>query len=181
MTIRSCIIEVDYLKGATHLEYPLLPKKMPERIQNVWRKSNIITTAILTIIGIAGTILLYLFELLSGIWLWVVGIAFALIILFFIIRLLLIPYRYHFYRYEITAEDLAFQKGFIFRSITYVPISRIQHVETEQGPLLRRENLMEIVIHTAASAHRIAGLDLEEAMELRNQIIELVKAVREDV
>ena len=93
----------------------------------------------------------------------------------------LIPYRYQFYRFEVTPEDLAFQKGYFFRSITYVPMNRIQHVETEQGPFLRKENLMEIVIHTAATSHRIAGLDMAEALDLREQIINLVQVAKEDV
>ena len=76
---------------------------------------------------------------------------------------------------------MVFQKGFIFRSTTYVPINQIQHVETEQGPFLRQQNLIQIAIHTAATTHRLAGLDMEEAQALRQQIIELVKVAKEDV
>jgi membrane protein YdbS with pleckstrin-like domain len=41
--------------------------------------------------------------------------------------------------------------------------------------------LIELRIHTAATTHHIAGLDIEEAQELRNQIIALVKVAKEDV
>ena len=163
------------------MEYPLLPKQMPERIKKVWRNSSLTTTIILLLIGIGSSLFIQWLDHLQGIWLWIFGTYFAVLVLILIFTLALIPYRYKYYRYEITAEDLAFQKGYFFRSITYVPINRIQHVETEQGPYLRKENLMEIVIYTAATSHHIAGLDVEEAMELRNQIIELVKVAKEDV
>lgn len=95
--------------------------------------------------------------------------------------MILIPYRYKYYRYEITSDALSFQKGYVFRSITHVPITRIQHIETEQGPFLRKENLIEIVIHTAATSHHIACLSVKDAMALREQIIQLIKVAKEDV
>lgn len=98
-----------------------------------------------------------------------------------IFSLAVIPYRYKYHRYEITSEDLAFQKGYFFRTTTFVPINRIQHVTTEQGPILRQQQLMEIAVHTAATTHRLAGLDAQEATELRQQIIDLVKVAKEDV
>lgn len=164
-----------------HLDYPLLTKQMPERIKAVWRKSQFVTLAIFLLIGAAGTLFLNWLDGIEGVGLWVIGIYFAVVLLGFIITMALIPYRYQFYRYEVTPKDLSFQKGYIFRSITHVPINRIQHIKTEQGPFLRKENLMEMVIHTAATTHRIAGLDVEEAMELREQIIQMVKVAKEDV
>ncbi|MBM6614852.1 PH domain-containing protein [Desemzia sp. RIT804] len=163
------------------MNYPLLPKQMPDRIKSVWKKSNIVTTGIFLIIGVLATALLNWFEVLEGVWLWTIGIYFSVILVWFIIAMILIPYRYQYHRYEITPEDLSFQEGYIFRTITHVPINRIQHIETEQGPFLRKEKLMEMVIHTAASSHHISGLDIEEAVNLRQQIIELVKVAKEDV
>lgn len=163
------------------MDYPLLSKQMPSRIKAVWRKNTYLTIGIFLLIGIVATAALAWFDQLQGAWVWILSGYFLLLLLSGAASLILIPYRYRFHRYEITSEDIAFQKGFIFRSLTYVPMNRIQHVETEQGPFLRQENLMEIVIHTAATSHHIAGLDVQEAMELRQQIIELIKVVQEDV
>ena len=58
---------------------------------------------------------------------------------------------------------------------------RIQHVETTQGPLLRKAGLMTVDIHTAATVHTILGLEENQAEQLRNQIIALVKVAVEDV
>lgn len=163
------------------MEYPLLPKQMPERIKAVWRKSNYLGVGIFLLVGIVVTGVFMWFNILKGPLLWGVIGYFAIVLIIFAVTMALVPYRYKFHRYEITPEDLAFQDGYIFRSITYVPINRIQHVETEQGPFLRKENLMEVVIHTAATSHRIEGLDVAEAMALREQIIALVKVAKEDV
>lgn len=163
------------------MNYPLLPKQMPERIKKVWKKSTFLATAIFLVIGIGVTAFLNWLEALEGVWAWGVGIYFAIVLIWSVISMLLIPYRYQFHRYEITPEDLSFQDGYIFRTITHVPINRIQHIETEQGPFLRQEKLMEIVIYTAASSHHISGLNVEEAVQLRQQIIELVKVAKEDV
>lgn len=162
------------------MNYPLLSKKMSYKIKTVWRKSTYVSSTIFMMIGVVAVGTLAWFNHLNGVWVWLLGSYFLVGLIIFVFSMLLIPYRYKFYRYEITAEDLAFQKGFIFRSLTYVPMNRIQHVETEQGPFLRQENLMEIVIHTAATSHHIAGLDVQEAMDLRQQIIELIKVVKED-
>ena len=162
-------------------DYPLLPKQMPATIKSVWRKTIILTGLIFIIIGAGLTLLLTNLHAMNRAVTIGLAIYFGVIMLAALIALALIPYRYQFYRFEVTPEDLAFQKGYFFRSITYVPMNRIQHVETEQGPFLRKENLMEIVIHTAATSHRIAGLDMAEALTLREQIINLVKVAKEDV
>ena len=46
---------------------------------------------------------------------------------------------------------------------------------------MRHENLMELVIYTAATKHKILGLDVDEAQQLRAQIIEMVRQAKEDV
>lgn len=163
------------------MDYPLLPKQMPERIQHVWRRTILFISSIFLTLALIGTIVLFLLDWWHVYWGIALGIFLVATSLLTIFGLLLIPYRYTFHRYEITEEDLAFQKGYFFRSTMIVPINRIQHVETEQGPFLRKENLMEVIIHTAATAHRIAGLDMVEAQELREKIVALVKVAKEDV
>ncbi|MDN6327515.1 MAG: PH domain-containing protein, partial [Alkalibacterium sp.] len=102
-----------------------------------------------------------------------------IILIIFLLNFLLIDYRYNFFRYEVTPKEIIFQKGFIFRSITYVPFSRIQHIETEQGPFLRREELMELIIHTVATDHSIAGLSIEEAQMIRQNVMKKVEETDE--
>lgn len=160
--------------------YPLLRNLLPSNLKMVWFLRTIITFGLS--LFIAGIVWFACFKFWNPHWLPLVGyIILFLIALEFIGALLLIPYRYAFHRYEINSEELAFQKGFFFRQTVFVPIIRIQHVETQQGPLLRQQHLMSLVVYTAATEHRIAGLSVAEATKLRNQILHLVKVVREDV
>lgn len=40
---------------------------------------------------------------------------------------------------------------------------------------------MELLIHTAATTHKIAGLSVDDTLKLRAQIIEKMKEVEHDV
>lgn len=163
------------------MDYPLLKNNLPTSIKNVWKKTNLLNLLIMLVIGIIGASLLNYFDNLEGSLLFATIIYFAITIAVFLISLALIPFRYNYFRYEITDDDIIFQKGYIFRSITYVPINRIQHIETEQGPFLRQDNLMELLIHTAATTHKIAGLLVDDTLKLRAQIIEKMKEAEQDV
>ncbi|MGX7030371.1 PH domain-containing protein [Vagococcus zengguangii] len=163
------------------MEYPLLKNKMPENIKKVWLKSSLVTSFVFLAIGGIGIGVAWWFKQLSGIWLMAIIIYFCLVVGIKLFDLVLIPYRYRFHRYEVTPEDLAFQNGYIFRATTYVPINRIQHIETKQGPFLRQANLMAVTIHTAATSHSVEGLTVEQAQELRQQIITMIKVAEQDV
>lgn len=157
------------------MNYPLLKNQLPTSIKKVWKKTSFVTFSFFLFLGIGSISILTYLKLANSTWYLVFSIYFASILIVFFFNFLLINYRYYYFRYEMTAKEVVFQKGYIFRSITYVPFSRIQHIETEQGPFLRREKLMELVIHTAATAHHIAGLSLEESEMLRESLLERVE------
>ncbi len=162
------------------MDYPLLENKLPKSIKKVWRNTGLLNLAI-TSIGFFVGVFLSFNDNFEGIWFFVWIIYMIFMGLIFIPYFILIPFRYNYFCYEITEDDIVYQKGFFFRKITYVPINRIQHIETEQGPFLRLEKLMELKIHTAATVHRIAGLSIEDSLSLREQIIEKMKEASEDV
>jgi Uncharacterized conserved protein len=58
---------------------------------------------------------------------------------------------------------------------------RVQHVDTEQGPLLRHFGLSTVSISTAAGTHKIPALSDNVASSLRDAISELARVVDEDV
>ncbi len=163
------------------MDYPLLKNHLPQAIKNVWRKTSFLVFVIMLLIGLVVSGLLFRNDSLEGTIFNVLIGYFVFTILLFLISLITVPIRYRYFRYEITDDDIIFQKGFLFRTITYVPINKVQHIETEQGPFLRQDKLMELVIHTAATTHKIAGLSTNETLHLRDQIIEKMKEVHEDV
>lgn len=85
------------------------------------------------------------------------------------------------WRYQVDEFEVDLQKGIIIISRTLIPIKRVQHVRTRQGPILRFFNLANIKISTAATTHRIPSLDLETADKLRDKISKLAQLAKEDV
>ena len=73
------------------------------------------------------------------------------------------------------------QHGVFVIERTLVPMVRVQHVDTTQGPLLRKYQLATIYISTAATRHEIPAIDLQEAEELRHSISALARVAEDDV
>jgi membrane protein YdbS with pleckstrin-like domain len=161
-------------------DYPLLNCQLPQKIKKVWLAQAIISFLLSVLILL---VLYWVAEKFFS-WSWVplAGMILAVIFLLMLVsEIILIPYRYAFDRFQINSSELALQEGFFFRKTTFVPIIRIQHVEMHQGPLMRTQHLASLIIHTAATTHEIHGLTLNDASRFREQIIELVQAVKEDV
>ncbi|KRM92601.1 PH domain-containing protein [Liquorilactobacillus cacaonum] len=161
-------------------KYSLLKNKMPSAIKKAWIISDLLTFFILIIIVSLARFFTNIF--ITSSWINKSAIIFFIVaVLATIASLLLIPYRYYFHRYKINQTEVAIQTGFFFRKTTYIPLIRIQHIETSQGPILRFVHLTELSIHTAANVHLLSGLDIKTAANLRTQILDLVEVIREDV
>lgn len=85
------------------------------------------------------------------------------------------------WRYEVHEQEIDLQQGVWNVTRTIVPMVRVQHVDTEQGPLLRKYGLATVAISTAATVHQIPALPIEEADQLRDRISILARVVDEDV
>ncbi|MFR3732752.1 MAG: PH domain-containing protein [Enterococcus sp.] len=163
------------------MNYPLLNEQMPQTIIRVWRLRRITSLIIFSLIFAAS-----FWFLATQNWLhfWVITLWSSLLALTLISHLLsfvLMSYRYKFHRYEIQENDIAIQRGYLFRSTTYIPIRRIQHIETDQGIFLRKYALVSLQIHTAATNHTIEGLPVAQAERLRETIMNLVEVVKDDL
>lgn len=134
-----------------------------------------------------GITLLLTVGLGVAIWLWswpfwLMYLGVGITILDFIVGYWFIPkWTWRSWRYEVTDQDIEIQQGIIFKKKTLVPMVRVQHVDTEQGPLLRKYHLASISISTAATVHKIPGLDEDRAEELRLSISALARVAEEDV
>lgn len=90
------------------------------------------------------------------------------------------PISYRIFAYQVREDELEVHSGWIVRTETLVPMTRVQHVELERGPLLRKYNLAQVKVVTAATSHLIHALKLEEAQQLKEQIGHLAKVVEHD-
>ncbi|MEO9886814.1 MAG: PH domain-containing protein [Balneola sp.] len=103
-------------------------------------------------------------------------------LVFYLFTGLVIPkLRWQRWRYEVNEDAIDLLRGFVFKTRTVVPINRVQHVDTNQGPIYRKYKLSSVKISTAATTHEIPALDDETATEVRNKITQLVRQVKEDV
>ena len=83
--------------------------------------------------------------------------------------------RWRRWRYEIRPDEVDLQRGVWWVSRTLVPLARIQHVDTRQGPLQRRYGLSTVVFHTAAGPNEIPELATPIAAETRDRIADLTR------
>lgn len=69
---------------------------------------------------------------------------------------------------------LEIRRGVLFRTVTFVPRSRVQHTDVSQGPLERQFRLATLVVHTAGTLHAsvdLPGLSRETAVEIRDLLV----------
>lgn len=77
--------------------------------------------------------------------------------------------------YAMRQHDVIYREGFIWRSTTAVPYSRIQHTEVSQGPIGRMYDLYSLEVYTAggvSSDLQINGLNQSTAESIRAFIVQ---------
>jgi hypothetical protein len=81
------------------------------------------------------------------------------------------------WRYAVRADEIDIRRGAFTVTRTIVPMRRVQHVDTEQGPIQSSiGDVATIAFHTAAGRNEIPHLRTSEAARVRDRILELTKA-----
>lgn len=153
-------------------------KKISERALTVWRISGALNSifALLICGGIIGLSLLFKWP----VWIMIVAIILLIGEVYFVVYLFpLIKWKR--WRYEVREQEIELKHGIFIVTSTLVPMIRVQHVDTVQGPILRKYELATVTVSTAATTHEIPALELEEAEELRVYISRLARVADEDV
>lgn len=71
-------------------------------------------------------------------------------------------------------EGVIVRRGIWWRTAVMVPITRLQHIDINQGPLDRRWAMARLTLHTAGThdkGTRIDGLPVEQAHALRSTLL----------
>ncbi len=91
-------------------------------------------------------------------------------------------WRYRVHRWEATPEALYTQSGWFNQERRIAPISRIQTVDSERGPLEQIFGLANVTVTTASAAGplRIHGLDDDTAQRLVDDLTTSAQAMRGD-
>ncbi|MGO4886957.1 PH domain-containing protein [Anaerobacillus sp. MEB173] len=155
---------------------PIPAQKISIKALKVWRFTAFLESLLFTCIPIGYWLFVYFFQ-------WPIWIFYVLLFLFLIVAFLnifVIPtLRWKKWRYEVFETEIELQYGvFIVRRVL-IPMVRVQHVDTQQGPLLRRYKLASVTISTAATTHQIPALSEDVADQLRNLIASLATVADE--
>lgn len=83
--------------------------------------------------------------------------------------------RWRRWRYEVREEEVDLMRGAFVVRRTIIPIRRVQHVDTESGPLQDSLGLAAVTFHTAAGGVGIPALGKGEAERVRARVAELAR------
>jgi uncharacterized protein len=107
------------------------------------------------------------------------GVAMALLIPYSLI----VPFwRYRVHRWEVTDEAVYTRSGWLWQEWRIAPMSRIQTVDTQRGPLEQAFKLATVTVTTASAAGplKIAGLDHQVAEDLVEQLTRVAQVNQGD-
>ncbi len=131
---------------------------------------------LLTLLGGATLVMLTPYGVAPAVGVLLVFVVFALVQIGFVPQM-----RYRHWRYHVDAQELDIQFGVFVVRRTLIPLVRVQHVDTVQGPLSKQFGLSSVTVSTAAGSHVIPGLSDEAADQLRDHISALARVARESL
>ncbi|MBO2537074.1 PH domain-containing protein [Rummeliibacillus suwonensis] len=145
---------------------------------NVWRIHAVFEFLILLLFAAAVSVLTFFFDWPE----WIYAICLGVLIADVFFGIYLFPkIRWNHWRYEVREQEIEIQQGLFIIKRTLVPMVRVQHVDTSQGPILKHYCLASMSISTAATIHTIPAITEQEADQLRVRISELARVAEDDV
>lgn len=107
---------------------------------------------------------------------WIVYIIAALTLISAVWSIGFRPFYLHkHFRYGFSDEFLQIKSGAFYENHELIPMTKIQAVSTNQGPILRKFGLYSLTIETMGSSHEIPALPKEVAVDVRTQIATFAK------
>lgn len=82
---------------------------------------------------------------------------------------------YRYARFRVSEDGLEIRRGVLWRSVTFLPRSRVQHTDVLQGPIERAVGLARLVVHTAGTQNAsvvLEGISQPIAAAIRDHLIE---------
>lgn len=153
-------------------------ERMDDRAYKVWRLKGGISSILSGVITVALINFCNLYDWPRWIW---IGATLLTFVETFLLVYVVPAIRMHRWRYEVFAEEVDLQHGIFITKRSLIPMVRVQHVDTEQGPFLRKYGLSTVILFTAAGKHEIPALSQEVADRLRDQIARLARVTEDDI
>ena len=118
------------------------------------------------VLVIAVCFAIYFLEEVQLFWFYFVGF----LVVWALLSFGLVSKTFHSKSYALRNHDIIYKTGFISLETTLLPFNRVQHVEIQEGPLMRIFGLATIEIYTAGgsvSDLKISGLKKEKAESMK--------------
>jgi membrane protein YdbS with pleckstrin-like domain len=139
------------------------------KVVTYWRiRGALSMTVLLVALLVTGPL-----ALVFGLW-WLALPVVAVGLVWLAVMLALTRRRYERLTFRADDELLVLHSGVVFHQQQVIPISRMQHIDTEQGPLERMLGLTRLAVFTSGGSGatvRIPGLSPERAAELREHLL----------
>lgn len=165
-------IEPDWLPRVESLAFIELPK--------TYRTVLLISWSIFLIIPLLVMIGIYLFGEDVDISIGWFLLGWFVLAAFFIGRVFLtFPYK----GYALRQKDIVYKRGWLWRSVTTVPFSRVQHCDVKQGLVERQFGLSSLNVYTAGGQNSdltIPGIQFEEAERYKAFILKTISSDEEE-
>jgi uncharacterized protein len=157
--------------GAEGRESPTWPSLQPlhPRAVAVWRVNAVVRGALLAAFILVG-------EWLVGTPLPMGAVAAAVAVLAMVNAAFIPPLRYRSWGFALRDADLYLEYGILFRTTSIVPHARIQHVDTQHGPVDRALGIADLVVYTAGTRGAmvtVPALGMADAEALRDRLADL--------
>ena len=152
--------------------------RLDPRMLRVWYVSDAVGIAVVAVLAVVAWLVV---RHLGGDVFWVYLVA-GIIEVVCVLDLLISPrIEYATWRYDVTPTDVDLYHGVFVKKRVLVPLVRVQHVQSKQGPILRAHGLATVTVSTAGESFEIPGLAEDDANELRDRVAELARLAKEDV
>lgn len=152
--------------------------RLDPRMLRVWYLSDVVAMAVVAALAVAAWLVV---SHLGGDVFWVYLVA-GIVEAICLGDLLVSPrVEYATWRFDVTPTDVDLYHGVFVKKRVLVPLVRVQHVQTKQGPLLRAHGLASVTVSTAGESFEIPGLAEADAEALRDRVAELARLAKEDV
>jgi len=147
-------------------------KRISTFSQKMWAIDGYIATGIFLIVAVT----LNIFLELNALWKYIlIGSIYGVSLLILIYSMLVPKYKYEKFRYEIDEEKIALKYGVFTEINVIIPMKRVQYVDTEQGIILKKYNIINLKVHTAGGSYSIPFLEKEVGSKLQLSITKNVQ------
>lgn len=83
--------------------------------------------------------------------------------------------RWRTWRYDVRDEEIDLLRGALTVRRTLIPMTRVQHVDTQRTVLSDLFGLRSVTVHTAAGSHTIPALRPDHAAAIRDRVAVLAR------